>query len=778
MICSVLVDIKHKQVDRLFDYSVPKHLESIIEIGQRVSIPFGPRFIMGYILEIKQETTIDSLKEIVDVLDLIPPLTKELIELGKEISVKNTIPLVSIYQAMLPAALKSKYKKKIKIVKHEMLSNEVHTHFKNDYCDYDEFVKQYKKETKTWLQEGILSLEYEIKQQAKKQMVKYLKLIEDNVVVRGQKQQMVINYLQTVDSCLRQQVIEETQSSSQTIKSLVDKGIILEYEQEQYREIESLYEAEDKNITLNQEQMSVFNELKTHKEEAQVFLLHGVTGSGKTEIYLNIIEEVINDSKEAIMLVPEISLTPMMVSRFKGRFSDKVALLHSGLSIGEKYDEWRKIIRKEVSVVVGARSAIFAPFQNIGVIIIDEEHTDSYKQDTNPRYHAKEVALSRMKTHQIPLILGSATPSIESFYKAKNNEYKLLTLQHRANNMVMPHVYIEDMRQEFEKGNMSIFSERLEHLINDRLHKKEQVMLLLNRRGHSTFVMCRSCGEVIMCPNCDISLTYHEHTNELECHYCGYKEHNHKTCPYCESKHIRYMGIGTEKVEELVKKTFKDARVIRMDKDTTQNKNAHEKLLYEFEHHGDILIGTQMISKGLDFKKVSLVGVLAADMSLNLPDYQAIEHTFQLLTQVSGRAGRHDILGEVVIQTYNPDHYAIKYAKNHDYYSFYDTEISYREIAGYKPIKELCQIVLYHKSVNECLKQGTKLVFDLRKRLNQTTQVLGPVLPKIARINNIYRAQIIIKHDGDSSLQKTLQELYDLYSEQIEMSIDHNPQLL
>lgn len=779
MIASVLVDIKSKQVDRLFDYSVPNHLESIIEIGQRVSIPFGPRFIMGYVLELKNNSEFSSLKEIVDVLDLLPPLTKELIELGKEISVKNTIPLVSIYQAMLPAALKSKYKKNLIVNNIDALTLEMRTYFnKFHQCPYEVFVKEFKKETKSFLKNGVLEVEYIIKQRGNKQTVKYLRLIDESIPVRGEKQKQVVKYLLDFESVLKNQLMEETRTSQSTIKSLIDKGLIEEYSVEKYREIESLYQALDKDIILNQEQKNVYDTLKENLNKEEVFLLHGVTGSGKTEIYLNIIEDVINEGKEAIMLVPEISLTPMMVSRFKGRFQERVALLHSGLSIGEKYDEWRKITRKEVSVVVGARSAIFAPFQNLGVIIIDEEHTDSYKQDTTPRYHAKDIALSRIKTHKIPLVLGSATPSVESFYKAKRGEYNLLTLEKRANNMTLPKVYIEDMREELVKGNISIFSERLETLIEDRLQKKEQVMLLLNRRGHSTFVMCRSCGEVIMCPNCDISLTYHEHTNDLECHYCGYKEPNYKTCPYCDSKHIRYMGIGTEKVEELVRKRFKDARVIRMDRDTTQRKNAHEKLLYEFEHNGDILIGTQMIAKGLDFKKVSLVGVLAADMSLNLPDYQAIEKTFQLLTQVSGRAGRHDILGEVVIQTYNPDHYAIKYAKNHDYQAFYETEMTYREIAGYRPIKQLCQILILDKNVNHCLKIGTKIVFELRKQLSKNTQVLGPVLPKIARINNIYRAQIIIKHDNDLDINQILQSIYEKYSEQVELTIDHNPQLL
>jgi primosomal protein N' (replication factor Y) len=779
MIAEVLVDIRSKEVDRLFDYKVPTNLQQVIEIGQRVTVPFGPRFIMGYVLGFKEESSFARVREIQDVLDLIPTLTNELIELGRELSVKNTIPLVSIYQAMLPQALKSKYTKKLICEDVGILPLDLAVKFnKNHECIYNEELKPYLKQIKQALTNDEMHIKYEIKQALNEKYIKRIKLIDGSIPLRGKKQIEVVEYLTGALDCLKTELMDNVVVTASTINTLVKKGVIEEYKLEMYREIESLYEIVDKTVTLNEKQVEVFNHINSKLNKEEVYLLHGVTGSGKTEIYLNIIEEVLNKGREAIMLVPEISLTPMMVTRFKGRFGDDVALLHSRLSIGEKYDEWRKIRRKEVKVVVGARSAIFAPFTNLGIIIIDEEHTDTYKQDTNPRYHAKEVALSRIKNYQIPLILGSATPSIESYYKALNNEFTLLELPYRANKASLPRVYIEDMRDEFSYGNLSIFSRRLKEAISDRLDRKEQVILLLNRRGHSTFVMCRSCGEVIMCPNCDISLTYHENTNQLVCHYCGHKEHNPTVCPYCSSKHIRYMGIGTEKVEELVKKSFPDASVVRMDADTTKGKNAHEKLLYQFEHSGDILIGTQMIAKGLDFKKVSLVGVLAADMSLNLPDYSAVEKTFQLLTQVSGRAGRHDIEGEVVIQTYNPDHYAISNAKNHDYHQFYNTEMEIRKIAGYTPIKDLVQIILMDKDVSKVLKLGTKIVIDLRRNTTKGTQVLGPVLPKVARINNYYRAQIIIKHQKDPMLEKTLKKIYNEYSEDVSISIDHHPHLL
>lgn len=779
MIASILVDIKAREVDKTFDYLVPSMLEEVIEIGQRVKVPFGPRLIMGYVLGLKDTSDFLKLKNVVEILDLVPSLTKELLELGHNLAMSNTSPLVSIYQAMLPKALKSKYKKKLVVKNRSLLSLDLALKFNRfDEVIYDNLLKTYLKEIKKNITLGNIYVKYEVRQANKKRYLKKIKLLDETIKVRGSKQLAIIKYLLSHDDCFKSELMNNVDVSSATINSLIEKGVITEYSVETYREVSSLYGINEKTVDLNSEQVSVYNSIKDKLNEQVIFLLHGVTGSGKTEIYLNIIEEVLKSGLEAIMLVPEISLTPMMVSRFKGRFKDNVAMLHSGLSIGEKYDEWRKIRRKEVKVVVGARSAIFAPFTNLGIIIIDEEHTDSYKQSVLPTYHAKDVAIMRSKYYKIPLVLGSATPSVESYYKALNNEYDLLEINNRANKTTLPKVYIEDMRYEFKSGNRSIFSKKLDELITDRLDKKEQIMLLLNRRGHSTFVMCRNCGDVIMCPNCDISLTFHDRTNSLKCHYCGHSEENPDKCPTCNSKHIRYMGIGTERVEEFINERFPSAKVIRMDADTTTTKGAHEKLLYEFEHSGDILLGTQMISKGLDFPKVTLVGVLAADMSLNLPDYKAIEKTFQLLTQVSGRAGRHELDGEVVIQTYNPDHYAISHAEFHDYHAFYKEEMSIRKIAGYTPYNNLVQIIVTDKDVRKVLKLGTKIVMKLRKELEGDTIILGPVLPKIARINNYYRAQIIIKYQTSKVLNIVLKNIYIEYVKDIGIAIDKNPSLL
>ncbi|MEX2103888.1 MAG: primosomal protein N', partial [Bacilli bacterium] len=415
-------------------------------------------------------------------------------------------------------------------------------------------------------------------------------------------------------------------------------------------------------LTLTQDQQNVLNEIliPIRDRQYQSFLLHGVTGSGKTEIYLQAIAESLAEEKEAIVLVPEISLTPQMVERFKGRFGDLVAVLHSRLSQGERYDEWRKIHRGEVKVVIGARSAILAPLRNIGLIIIDEEHESSYKQEESPKYHARDVALFRAKSHQAVVILGTATPSIESFALAKANRHHYLSLPGRVMGREMPTVEIVDMREELKQGNRSMFSRSLHEKITSRLANKEQIVLFLNRRGFSTFVMCRTCGQVMDCPHCAISLTYHQYNHTLRCHYCGYQEQSPSQCPTCDGTQIRFFGTGTQKVEQELSKHFPEARVIRMDVDTTTQKGSHERLLSSFgRRETDILLGSQMIAKGLDFPFVTLVGVIAADTILNLPDFRAGERTFQLLTQVSGRAGRHQLSGEVVIQTYTPEHYSI-----------------------------------------------------------------------------------------------------------------------
>ncbi|MDR6124233.1 primosomal protein N' [Bacillus sp. SLBN-46] len=457
--------------------------------------------------------------------------------------------------------------------------------------------------------------------------------------------------------------------------------------------------------------------------------------------------------------------------------------MHSGLSAGEKYDEWRKIQRKEVKVVVGARSAIFAPFENLGIIIIDEEHETSYKQEEMPRYHARDVAVQRAKTYNCPVVLGSATPSLESFARAQKKVYQLLSLPSRMNNQSLPSVDIIDMREELREGNRSMFSRKLFEKLQDRIEKKQQSVLFLNKRGHSSFVMCRDCGYVMNCPYCDISLTYHRVNEQMKCHYCGYETYVPKSCPECSSEYIRYFGTGTQKVEEELGKILPEARIIRMDVDTTGRKGAHERLLKDFQDgKADILLGTQMIAKGLDFPNITLVGVLSADTMLHLPDFRASEKTFQLLTQVSGRAGRHQLPGEVVIQTYTPEHYSVELAGTQDYDLFYQREMMIRKTHHYPPFYYLSLITISHEQLITVVSATEKIVNYVRSQLSKEAVVLGPAASPIPRINNRYRYQCLIKYKREPNMTKTLKTILDQYQMDTKsgllVSIDVNPFIL
>ncbi|EMF46393.1 Helicase PriA essential for oriC/DnaA-independent DNA replication [Planococcus halocryophilus Or1] len=567
-----------------------------------------------------------------------------------------------------------------------------------------------------------------------------------------------------------------------TIYSLVDKGAAQISNMESYRDPKLLSNIEHKaSLKLTGAQQIAFDRIEAALNTPKTFLLHGITGSGKTEIYLQTIDQVLKQGKEAIMLVPEISLTPQMTIRFKERFGDQVAVLHSGLSAGEKYDEWRKIQRAEVKVVVGARSAIFAPFQNLGLIILDEEHESSYKQDDSPRYHARDMAIWRSEYHKCPVILGSATPSLESYARAQKGVYELLVLEKRAKNQPLPDVHIVDMREELRNGNRSMFSVQLADAIRDRLEKKQQTVLFLNKRGYSSFVLCRDCGTVMQCPNCDISLTYHRSSEMMKCHYCGYDERVPTTCPECESEHIRFFGTGTQKVEEELAKVVPEARVLRMDVDTTRTKGAHEKILSAFgEGKADILLGTQMIAKGLDFPNITLVGVLSADTTLHLPDFRAAEKTYQLLTQVSGRAGRDVLPGTVFVQSYTPEHYAITLAKDQLYEPFYDREMTMRRASGYPPYYFVVNIQFTHEDLMTVAEYADQTVRYLKGQLSPNTLIIGPSASLISRVNNRYRYQCLIKYKKESKLIDTMQQLIKIHRTEwlkkgATLSIDMNP---
>lgn len=800
-IASVIVDVPAKQTDREFDYRIPEKWNQVIKPGMRVIVPFGPRMVQGFVTGLKAKSDFAKLRFIKEPMDLEPILNDELLQLGDWLTKEAMCFKISALQAMLPAAMKAKYEKVIKVVedKKDQLPPSIQNLFgKNDSLSWKDVIEgEDASLVQKEMQSGNLELEYNVKNRLNKKTVRVIKSLLSPMELKemasaisshAKKQQELLQYfIEHQEPITLKELLELMNTSSGTVKSLVSKGALAEMDQEIYRDpYENRVFEKSIPFTLTAEQTAALKPIqeKIHHDEHDVFLLYGVTGSGKTEVYLQAIASVIEKGKEAIMLVPEISLTPQTVKRFKERFGEQVAVMHSGLSVGEKYDEWRKIHRKEVKVVVGARSAVFAPFENLGLVIIDEEHESSYKQEETPRYHARDVAIERSKSYGCPVILGSATPTLESFARAKKNVYKLLTLSQRMNKNALPAVDIVDMREELRTGNRSMFSELLFTKLKDRLEKGEQTVLMLNKRGHSSFVMCRSCGLVINCPNCDISLTYHRFNDIMKCHYCGFEEGMPSVCPECDSEHIRFFGTGTQKVEEELAKILPEARVIRMDVDTTSKKGSHERLLNAFgEGKADILLGTQMIAKGLDFPNITLVGVLSADTMLHLPDFRSSEKTFQLLTQVSGRAGRHQLPGEVVIQTYTPEHYSIELSALQDYDAFYEREMYLRRQSHYPPYYYVVLITVSHEDLMKTVSVTEKITNYLGSRLNRDSVVLGPVASPISRINNRYRYQCLIKYKREPDLNQHLRTLLEHYQKEtaqnhLQISIDLNPQIM
>lgn len=717
MIVGVLVEISNKSVDRIFDYKVPQEKEKFIKIGLRVEVPFGHQKLEGFVLEIKENSNLDSLKEIIRVIDEDIVLNDELIKLGKFMKEKTLAPLISCYQVMLPKALKAK--------------NNV-----------------------------VINKKYET----------FYKLNENIVDVKlNSGQQEIVDMFKTREMVSRKEILD---ISSSSLNTLVKKNILVKCLVEKYRT--DYLDKSDRVKELTLEQQKVVDSVNLFSND--VYLLHGVTGSGKTEVYIKLIEKVLNLGKTAIMLVPEISLTPQMVSRFEQVFGNKIAALHSALSDGEKYDEWRRIVRGEVSIVIGARSAVFAPLTNIGIIIIDEEHSDSYKQDNNPRYNAKDIAIERAKNYNCPVLMGSATPSLDTYARAVKKVYKLLNLPNRVNGKDLPHIDIVDMNEEmkYSKGH---FSKRLLDEIKKTVKNKEQVILLLNRRGYSSFVSCKNCSYTMKCPNCDISLTYHKSSNMLRCHYCGYGTNLLHTCPSCGEKSISTLGVGTEKIEEELNSLIEDAKILRMDVDTTSKKGIHKKMITAFKNHEyDILLGTQIVAKGLDFPLVTLVGVINADTSLNIPDFRSSENTFDLLCQTSGRSGRSKNQGKVIIQTFNKDHYAIKYSKEHDYIGFFKKEMDIRRKLKYPPYYFLCYLKISGKDDNYILNEANKIKRSLERNLFSTI-ILGPSPATVFKINNIYRYGIIMKYKNSKDLYDVLTRIMNHYqsNNKVVIDIDFNP---
>lgn len=797
-IARVIVDVPSSQTNRPFDYLIPEKYKDVIQIGMRVIVPFGPRKIMGFVVGLANDTKFNKMKSISDLLDITPVLTEELLELGKWLAQTTLCFYISAFQALLPQVLKAKYEKEVwSLAEEGTLPDPLNKLFDGrGVISFDELADRdfHYKYIQKGVQEGLLEIKYLVKSRETKKTEVWLKLgielhqleeVKQDLSKQAKKQHLILDYFSEYPVPIKQQLLlEKLKTTKASLKPLIEKDFIISYHQEVYRD-----PYKERNFkrttpfTLTEEQSQAIEPILNSIDNTRhdVFLLHGVTGSGKTEVYLQSIQKVIDKGQEAIVLVPEIALTPQMVERFKGRFGSKVAALHSGLSAGEKYDEWRKIQRQEVQVVVGARSAIFAPFENIGIIIIDEEHETSYKQEDYPRYHARDVAVFRGGNHKCPVVLGSATPGLETFARAKKGVYQLLTLSKRMNDQAMPEVEVVDMREELHAGNRTMFSRVLFEKIKERIEKGEQTVLFLNRRGYSTFVMCRDCGYTIECPHCDISLTYHRKSERLKCHYCSHEKPMPTNCPECESDSIRYFGTGTQKVEEALQQAIPEARVIRMDVDTTRRKGAHERLLQQFaDKKGDILLGTQMIAKGLDFENVTLVGVLAADTMLHLPDFRSAEKTFQLLTQVSGRAGRHHLPGEVIVQSYTPDHYSIELASEHDYNNFFLKEMLIRKTFQYPPYYFLTLVTVSHQSQLKALEITRKITQFIASQIGENSTMLGPTPSPLSRVKDRYRYQCMVKYKNEPNLIRTMNRVIQLYEDSIQqndlqISIDFQP---
>lgn len=788
-LAKVIVDVPLMQTDKPYSYTVPKEFSTMLEVGMRVHVPFGKanRLIQGIVVELTEETT-PELKEIAEVLDFTPVLNEEQLWLAEELRKSVFSYKISILKAMLPGFLNSSYDK---ILHAQPSLNKEDRLLIFDNADQQHFSsldKELQAKVMRLTRQGAIQVEYQAIDQKHIKTEKWYQVnqeILEQLVIpqRAKKKQALRDVLQGQTDMYRLADLKE-HFSREVIHYFVEQEAVQIIEKEVSRS-EAYFEnvATDSALVLNEEQEAAVQAITQQiGQGGKPFLLEGVTGSGKTEVYLQVIQEALSRGKTAIMLVPEISLTPQVTNRFISRFGKKVAILHSGLSNGERYDEWRKVERGEAQVVVGARSAIFAPLKNIGAIIIDEEHEASYKQDSNPRYHARDVALLRAKYNQAVLVLGSATPSLESRARAGKGVYHFLQLTKRANPQAqIPEVEIVDFRDYIGQNEASNFTPVLLEAIQDKIDRKEQVVLMLNRRGYSSFVMCRECGTVDTCPNCDISLTLHMDTKSMNCHYCGFSKGIPHTCPNCSSRSIRYYGTGTQKASDELAEAFPQARILRMDVDTTRKKGSHEQILKEFgEGRADILLGTQMIAKGLDFPNVTLVGVLNADTALNLPDFRSSERTFQLLTQVAGRAGRAEKEGHVIIQSYNPKHYAITFAKNQDYEGFYAYEMSIRKQLAYPPYYFTVGLTLSHKIEAEVVKKSYEVLNMIRSGLSDKVQILGPTPKPIARTHNLYHYQLIIKYRFEEHLQEVLNQILDWTQEKdnkdLRLSIDHEPQ--
>ena len=730
----VIVDISLEKLDRVFDYKVPAYLEGILHPGMQVWIPFGNgnRRIKGFVVSLADTCSYEEykVKELLGVCEGAISVEGQLIELAAWMRERYGCTMNQAMKTVLP--VKNKVKEQTKV----LVSLNIDKTAVDEYAEKNKRAKARIRVLQTLLEKGTLE---------------------------------------------KDKLLEEASTTGATLKELQEAGLLSLQSETIYR-LPKIAREEKQEIILNQNQQTILDNFRQDFAEGRCenYLLHGVTGSGKTEVYVGMLENVLNSGKQAIVLIPEIALTFQTVMRFYGRFGDKVSVIHSKMSAGERYDQMERAKRGEISIMIGPRSAVFTPFSNLGMIIIDEEHEGSYKSETNPKYHAREVAKKRCEMSHASLVLGSATPSIESYFKASCGEYKLLKLPNRINDLNLAAVQVVDLRQELKEGNRSVISRALRKQMQEALDKNQQIMLFLNRRGHTGFISCRSCGHVLKCPHCDVSLTLHK-DGRMRCHYCGYEQTTVKNCPECGSPYIGGFRAGTQAIEEVVRKEFPDAKILRMDMDTTRKKGSYEAILESFsKKEADILIGTQMIVKGHDFPAVTLVGVLLADLSLHASDYMAAERTFQLLTQAVGRAGRGNLPGNAVIQTYQPEHYAVQRAAAQDYEGFYDLEIAYRDLMSYPPMSGMLAMLLQGADEDILEAESEKIKTMILEMDIPLLRVTGPTPAVISKISDIYRRVIYLKHEDVKELY-CVREMIDeavkneTISKEIRVEYDENP---
>lgn len=810
MIAKIIVDNRSKLVDKAFDYIVPEELEDKIQVGSRVIVPFssGNTEIEGFCIGLSEDSDNGKLKSIIKTANDTNAFDETMLETIEWMREHYLATYLELIRAVVPAGTSVKSEEWVMLAK----ESEEHSKIRADIIEYladngggmecgalySMFKSDIRPQIRDMVKKGTLTKEYRQNSGIGDKKVRAVRLAVDaetaaeemeKLSKKAPVQSRMLSILSDCDFIALADLKRFAQGNYNAAVTLHKKGLIeffdMIVERDPFFKKHIQMSAE---LTPTEEQAAAIDAITCAVTEGRnvTYLLYGVTGSGKTEVFMQAISNTLAIGKTALVLVPEISLTPQMVSRFLSRFGDRVAVFHSGLSMGERYDQWKKIKDGGADIVIGARSAVFAPLDNIGIIIIDEEHSDTYKSEMSPRYHAKEVADFRAKQYGAAVVLASATPSVDSFHKAKTGKYKLLTMEKRYNLNKMPQIAVADMRNELANGNKSMFSKLLYNEIAKNLERGEQTILFLNRRGFSTFISCRSCGYVAECPNCNISLTYHKYEDSLKCHYCGYTAPNYTRCPQCGSPYIRYFGGGTQRVEEEIGRLFPDATTLRMDVDTTERKQSHEKILEQFEKDKiDILIGTQMVAKGLDFENVTLVGVVSADTMLHINDYRSRERTFAMLEQVSGRAGRGEKEGRAVIQTYSPENEAVALVKTHSYIEFYNGEITERRLMWYPPFSEI--ISVQFQGVSQTLVPQTAKFFLKQlgemSLLKQKIQILGPVPSAVSKIKNKHRWQLLIKCEKSDELNGILRKAETACRKNknykaVSIIIDKNPNML